>query len=49
MSDLADEVKLVVFIKIPVYVICALLGLGIVWIALRIIAPAAQSAFGVSP
>lgn len=44
MSDDSEEIKLVVFKKIPIFLLGAVIGLGVVWVALQLIPAAAVNA-----
>jgi hypothetical protein len=47
MSGDSEEIKLVIFKKIPIFLLGAAIGLGVVWVALQFIPAAAVSAVSV--
>ncbi len=44
MSDDSEEIKTVIFKKIPIFLLGAAIGIGVVWVALQFIPAAAVRA-----
>lgn len=44
MSDDSEEIKLVIFKKIPIFILGAAIGIAVVWVALQFIPAAAINA-----